>query len=118
MHTNYLLKFKELQISKNELSDKLGENLLMLKIDEPIKIYAKDVINLLNAFRNNSITINHLIDWVNTVWFSELFDYEDSECDSIASVLNKLEDLDEDGRELTKLNINDYIIALSNNREI
>jgi len=118
MNTNYLLNFKELQISKKELSDKLGGNLLALKVDKPVTIYAKDVINVLNAFRNNTITIDQLLDWVNTVWFTELFEYEDSECDSIASVLDKLEDLDEDDRELTESDIDDYIIALTNNMEI
>ena len=118
MDTNYLLRFKELQIFKKDLSDELGGDLLALKVDKPVMIYAKDVINVLNAFRSSTITMAQMLDWVNTVWFTDLFDYEESECDSIASVLDKLEDLDEDGRKLTASDIDDYIAALTKNKEI
>ncbi len=118
MYNDYLMNFRDLQISKKELSDKLGGNLLAVKIDNPIVIYTSDVINLLNTYKSRQITIERLIDWVNTIWFTELFTYDDTHCDSIASVLNRLEDLDEDDRELTESDINNYINALKNNREI
>ena len=118
MYNNYLIDFKDLYISKEELSNKLGGNLLSVKIDNPVVIYSTDVINLLNAYKKRQITIEYLINWVNTIWFTDLFDYYDEQCDSIASVLNKLEELDEKDKELTEDDVNNYINALQNNNEI
>ena len=117
MEIDHLVNFKNLQISKKELTDKLGENLFAVKINEPIIIYASDVINLLNAYKSGKIKNEVLIDWVNVVWFTELFSYNDTHCDSIASVLNELEELDESGKDLTEGDINLYINALKNNLE-
>jgi len=110
-----LIKFKDLQISKEELYNKLG---FTVEVDNPVVISAPDVIHLLSAYADKRITIEHLLDWVNTVWFTDFFDYDDVCCDSIASVLNELEELDEDGRELTPEDIGNYIDALKDNREV
>ncbi len=118
MTTNYLNMFKNLQISKEELINKVGGNLFTVKIEKPITLYNTDVINVLKAFKLCNISLEQLLDWVNTVWFTELFDYDDEYCDSIASVLDKLEDLDEDNRELSGEDINKYINALVNNKEV
>jgi hypothetical protein len=72
----------------------------------------------LTAYKNRKIKIENLVDWVNTIWFTDLYSYDDSQADSIASVIDKLEELDEDGREITKCDIDKYICTLSNNQEI
>jgi len=118
MLTDYLNMFKDLQISKEELKNQLGDNLFSIEIEHPVKIFYTDVVNLLHAFRDSKISLNHLLEWVNVVWFTELFEYDEEYCDSIASVLNKLEELDEEGVELTEANIEEYIDALVNNKEI
>jgi len=118
MSNNYLEMFKNLQISKKELSSKFGDNLLAAKSEYPVSVYNTDVINVLTAFRSDKITLNQLLDWVNTVWFTELFDYDDEYSNSIASVLDKLEDLDEGDRVLTKSDIDKYIDALLKNQEV
>jgi hypothetical protein len=118
MDVNYLDMFKNLQISKKDLTDALGGNLYAAKIEEPVIVFNLDVVNMLGAFKNGIITLEQMLDWVNTVWFTELFEYEEEHCDSIASVLNKLEDLDEEGRGLIESDIDDYIYALLNNKEL
>ncbi|SMC88234.1 hypothetical protein [Papillibacter cinnamivorans] len=118
MVTNYLDMFKNLQISKKELSNKLGGNLHVVKLEKPVTIFNTDVINVLRAIRDGRITLNQLLDWVNTVWFTDLYEYDDEYSDSIASVLDKLEDLDEEYRKLTKSDIEKYINALSENKEV
>jgi hypothetical protein len=110
--------FKNLQISKKELIDKLGGDLHVVKLEKPVTICNTDVIDVLKAIRNDRITLNQLLDWVNTVWFTDLYEYDDEYSDSIASVLDKLEDLDEDDRKLTESDIKKYIDALSNNKEV
>jgi len=116
MTNKYLIDFKDLRISKEELSDKLGGNLISLTVDEPAIISAADLINVLTAYRTGRI--DQLLDWVNTIWFTDLFDYNDDQCDSIASVMDRLDELDEDGRELTESDINEYIDALLKNKEV
>jgi len=118
MVTNYLDMFKNLQISKKELSNKLGGNLHTVKLETPATVFNTDVINALKAIRNGRISLNQLLDWVNTVWFTDLFEYDDEYADSIASVLDKLEDLDEDDRKLTESDIDMYIDALLKNKEV
>lgn len=117
MVTDYLDMFKNLKISKKDLSDKLGGNLHAVTLEKPVTVFNTDVINVLKAVRIDKITLNQLLDWVNTIWFTELFEYDDEYSDSIASVLDKLEDLDEDNRKLTKSDIDKYIDALSTNNE-
>ena len=73
---------------------------------------------LLESFQKGDISKQQLLDWVNTVWFSGLFEYCDENCDSIASVMNELEEIDEEGKELTFEKINKYIHALENNIEV
>ncbi|MDQ2087475.1 hypothetical protein RBH29_13670 [Herbivorax sp. ANBcel31] len=70
------------------------------------------------SFQKGNISKQNLLDWVNTVWFSGLFEYCDENCDCIASVMNELEEIDEDGREITYDKIKKYIYALENNIEI
>lgn len=38
-----------------------------------------------------------LVEWVNVVWFTELFVFDDEDADSIVSVPEVLETMDEDG---------------------
>ncbi len=118
MTNEYLLMFKKLELSKSQLVEKLGGDFITICVENPEKIYTTDVINLLSSYRENKITLNQLIDWVNTIWFTELFEYDDNQCDSIASVLNKLEELDEEGNCLTESDIDLYIDALSKNTEV
>jgi len=119
MYKEYLIAFKDLQITKKELLRKLGiANLTKATTNEPLVIYTSDVIALLNAYASGKITCDQLIDWVNTVWFTDLFDYDDDQSDSIASVMSLLEELDEEDRKLTKSDIDIYISALEKNQEI
>ena len=119
MNKEYLSAFKDLQITKKELCNKLGvDNLHESPIDEIIVVYASDVIALLKAYASKKITLEWLLDWVNVVWFTDLFVYAEKENDAIASVMNYLEELDEENRELTNSTIEGYISALENNREL
>ena len=116
--SNYLELFKNLQITKEELQKELGMNLHIIQIDKPITIYPMDIVHVLSAYRDNKISMNRLIDWVNTVWFTDLFEYVEEYSSSIASVMDKLEDLDEEGRFLDESLINRYMDALLKNEEV
>ncbi|HWP79911.1 MAG TPA: hypothetical protein VN446_04655 [Candidatus Acidoferrum sp.] len=118
MESYYLAMFKSFQISQKELSEKLGGNLHAINLKSPVTVFNTDVINVLDAVRSCKITLNELLDWVNVIWFTELFEYDDEYSDSIASVLDKLEDLDEEDRKLSESGIEKCIDALSKNIEV
>jgi len=110
--------FKSLKITKAQLQSKIGENLHQVKIEKPVIVNDKDVILVLEKCKKNEVTVNDLVDWVNVVWFTELFEYAEKYQDSIASVMSELEELDEEGNELTDEKIGVYIDALNSNREL
>lgn len=115
-----LKEFRDLKIDINELSKFGAIDLFNAEIDSgtPEKIEPAHVINLLREFKDGNISKEKLLDWVNTIWFTELFDYDDAYSNSIASVLDKLEDLDEGSRKLSHDEIDKYIDALLKNKEV
>jgi hypothetical protein len=77
---------------------------------------ASDVITAIKKYRAHEITLQNLVDWVNTLWFVDgLYNYEESQCDSIASVMDLLEELDEDGVAYTDDEYDCMIAALESN---
>ena len=115
---NALNDFKNLNITRKELEESIGRTQLELSIEDPVEINTADVINLLKGYQSDKITIYELLEWVNTVWFTDLFTYSDDHCDSIASVLNKLEEIDENGYILTDEEIGIYVKTLELNKEL
>ncbi len=63
---------------------------------ETVVVCNQHLIGLLDGYINGRVTETRIIEWVNTIWFSDAFDYCDEGCDCIASIMNKLEELDEE----------------------
>lgn len=63
-------------------------------------------------------TSQDLLDWVNAIWFTDLYEYCDSQSDFIASIMNELEEVDENIEKISSCNIEKYIEALRKNIEI
>jgi len=110
--------FKYMKISRKDMSNLFGVNLMSLSLEEPVVVDSIDVIEVLRAFREKKISVEELIDWVNIVWFSDLFDYNDEQADSISSVMNRLEELDENKNALSNQDVDTYIEFLKNNKEV
>lgn len=117
MHDNkdFLKAYKHLEITKNDFQECLA---LEKNILQPEVVYTEDVIRLLKAFKESKISKQDILDWVNTIWFSEMYDYYDKQCDSISSILDKLEELDEHNDELSNATIDQYILLLQKNEEL
>lgn len=92
-----LKKFKKLKINVKQLKDELGDDLYNVPGLKPEKICAKDVCFAIEQYLSNQLSISTLLDWVNTIWFTELYVYSAAEEDTIASVMTTLETMDEDG---------------------
>lgn len=113
-----LEQFRDLKILKNQLLELLPQGLNKLMINKPVQICSIHLITLLKKYQTGGISEQNVLDWVNTVWFSGLYEYCDEQCGSIAGVMNELEEIDEDGKQLTTEKADKYIHALRNNIEI
>ena len=118
MQITILEQFRDLKIEKDILSQLLPLELKNIPINKPVEVCNRHILLLLESYQKGDITKQRLLDWVNTVWFSGLFEYCDEHCDCIASVMNELEEIDEEGKELTDEKIKKYIHALENNIEV
>ena len=109
-----LKKFRDMQISVSEMKEALQE----AKATPLVEVSTKHIIKLLDCYRQKYIDDTFVIDWVNTIWFSEWFYYNSKQSDSIASVLNELEEIDEEGKTLTSERVSRFLQALKRNEEV
>ena len=114
---NYISLYRDLKISKAELQQAVGDDLYNVRVRKPYMIRCSDIVNAINSIKNKSISENALIDWVNVVWFTELFAFKDEEADSIVSVLAALECMDEVDVEICDSDLDEMIRALNSNNE-
>lgn len=92
-----------------------GSNLYNANIASAEIVYAKDVIFVIEQYVSGKMTLQQITDWINVMWFTELFDYNDQEEESIASVISVLETLDEEGVHFSNEEFEKMIQCLSNN---
>ncbi|OPX44626.1 hypothetical protein CLHUN_16200 [Ruminiclostridium hungatei] len=112
--------FRDLEIRKSEISEASNIDLFNSKTDtgNTIEVCHQHVIMLLNKVKTKEISEEHLLEWVNTVMFTDLFKYCEEYRDCIASVISELEEIDEEGKELSDEKIDKYISALVKNIEL
>ncbi len=113
----YLKEFRALQISKADLQQAIGEDLYNVECSKACPLKCSHVVNAIRLYRNQTITLNALVDWVNVVWFTELFVFRDEETDSIVSVLEVLETMDEDDVVVSESDLDSMVTALNSNVE-
>ena len=107
----------ELKISKSELQQAIGEDLHNVVCKKAYCIKRSEVVNAIQLYKNGAISKDTLVEWVNVVWFTELFVFDDEDADSIVSVLEVLETMDEDGVVISENELSEMITALSSNTE-
>lgn len=94
-----------------------GKNLLAAKTDHPATVTAHDVAAAIEKYLSGDISKQVLLDWVNTLWFTDLYTYDDTESDCIASVMSVLETLDEDGVSISPSEWPEMLSCLATNAE-
>ncbi|MDR2360239.1 MAG: hypothetical protein LBD85_03025 [Oscillospiraceae bacterium] len=120
MDTNkLLLDFKDFRISLEELRAAFGvTRFLNVKMDAPVIFTTTDAASAIKRYRSGEITVQTLVNWVNTLWFNEgIYDFADEQSESLASVMDLLEELDEDGVFYTDDEYDRMIAALESNTE-
>lgn len=94
MNRSILISFLEFKSTKQDLKNILGDDLFNVKI-KPAIVDSQHVIYAIENFVGGKIEISQLMDWVNIVWFTDLYEYNSKQSDSISSVMSVLETLDE-----------------------
>lgn len=118
IHTEkYLSLYRELKISKSELQQAIGEDLHNVECQKAYRIKRSDVVNAIQLLGNGTISKDALVEWVNVVWFTELYVFDDEDADSIVSVLEVLETMDEEGVVISENELSEMITALTSNTE-
>lgn len=111
-----LSKYKHFDVSLQELKSVLGEDLYNVADVTPEKVSAADVEYAIKQYLSTAVTLSELVDWVNVVWFTELYEYVTKEENAIASVMALLETLDE-GVKFTDEEYDRMIECLETNTE-
>lgn len=109
--------FRKLKISKGELQRAIGEDLYNVQCRKAYRIQRNDVINAIQLLQTGSISKDTLVEWVNVVWFTGLYEFDDGDADSIVSVLEILETMDEEGVIVSEKELSAMITALTTNTE-
>lgn len=118
IHTEkYLCLYRDLKISKSELQQAIGEDLHNVECQKAYRIKRSDVVNAIQLLGKGAIFKDALVEWVNVVWFSELYVFDDEDSDSIVSVLEVLETMDEEGVVISENELLKMITALTSNTE-
>lgn len=89
----------------------------MFSPKKQVLVSAKNVITAIQKLLSKEITIQELVDWVNIIWFSEAYSFIEEEANSIVSVLDQLECLDEENVFFTNEQYSQMITSLNSNTE-
>lgn len=116
MEDKVLLDFLDFKKSKTDLVQFFGEDLLNAA-GPTLQVSSKNVISAIDRYLCSEISKNQLVDWVNVLWFTDLFEYSDGEADSIASVMTVLESLDEEEVSITEHDYQKMKECLFHNQE-
>ena len=110
-----LEQVRDLKIKKDDLPSISYEDETEL-IENPVVLNRNHVIHVLKRYKQERLSQENLFDWVHFVWFSDLFTCEPEDADSIASVIQVLEELEEEG--IIEPEDVDYCLHALENNEI
>ncbi len=119
MATKYrelLEKVRDLKFNKDDMPPLTYEDENDL-LEEPIIIERPHLTNLLKRFKQERITQQDIFDWIHFAWFSDYFTCADEDADCITSVIQKLEELEEEG-DIMPEDAEQCLYALDHNEPI
>ena len=99
MATKYrelLEKVRDLKLNKDDMPPLTYEDENDL-LENPIIIEREHLVHLFKRFKQERITQEDIFDWVHFIWFSDYFTCVDEDADCITSVIQMLEELEEEG---------------------
>ena len=89
-------------LTKAQLQKQFGKDLYNVENKCSVRVTRKDVLHVIDLYRSGTWDKERLVEWVNVVWFTDLFAYKTADEECIASILEILETLDEEGVQITE----------------
>ncbi len=65
--TKALTDFRDLKTTKEKLKEVIGDDLYNIDCAHPLTVRPSHVINVIRSYMEKRISLNLLVDWVNTV---------------------------------------------------
>lgn len=115
-YRNLLEKVRDLKINKDDIPPLTYEDENDL-LEEPIVIERQHLTSMLKRFKQERITQEDIFDWIHFVWFSDYFTCADEDADCVTSIIQQLEELEEEG-QVTPQEVQRCIYALEHNEPI
>lgn len=118
MNKELIQRLINCDISWNEFSSITNCGSYLIEIENTIiKVDNKIVSKAIQACIDTKYTMQDLLDWANVVRFSDIFLIEEEYSDCVISILDRIEESDEEGCELTKEDLLSMIDKLNKNEE-
>ncbi len=118
MNIELVKKLLNCEISWNTFSSIKNCNSYLIDLKgSVIKVDRNVVKKAIKACLNNKYTMQDLLDWANVVRFSDSFLVEENCRDCVISILDRIEESDEEGSELSKNDLLLMLDKLDNNDE-
>ena len=120
MATKYralLEKVRDLKFNKDDMPPLTYEDENDL-LEDPIIIERPHLLHLLTRLKQERITQEDLFDWIHFVWFSDYFTCADDDADCITSVIQVLEELEEEESDVAPAVAQRCLYALEHNEPI
>lgn len=117
MNKGLIQRLLDCDITWKEFSNIEKCNSYLIESDNlVISINERIVKNAIQSCIDNKYTIQDLLDWANVVRFSDIFIIEDGCRDCVISVLDRIEESDEEGCELSNNDLLLMIDKLNHNK--
>ncbi len=113
-----LKKFRDLEISKDEITDFLNNESLKSSLKMQIEINIENILKIINYIVTERISIKSLLEWINVVTYSGFFRFKNNESKCIMSVLKELKKSDIDTYQILDRTLERYLNSLRNNEEL
>lgn len=69
-----------------------------IPVEQTVEVSTNDAILMLSAYEAGDVKYEQLLDWANLLLFNDAFSLE---CDAVCECLDRIEESDEPGNELT-----------------
>jgi uncharacterized protein YnzC (UPF0291/DUF896 family) len=103
--------YRDLEITINKL-DEATYNFAPPEYYWSVEVCKEHIINLLEKYKSNEISHADVVTWANFILFSEWYRYCEKYQDKIGYILDKLEEIDEKGKELTPKKVEIFLSFL------
>ena len=96
IYREMLEQVRDLKVKKDDLPS-ISYDVETELLENPVILTRQQVIHVLKRYKQERLSLEDLFIWLHFVWFSDFFACKQEDADSIASVMDVLQELEEEG---------------------